>query len=145
MSEHSMQQSRIDQRYRIKQADLNHYGIMHGGRLLTLCDEVAYLSAIRHAGCDCLTRAVHRARFHSTALLNDELIITAITALTGFSSIWVNVDIKNSDDCVIMDAIVVFAAINRSENLHLPAVMAETDSDRQLQQTLSRMRDTVKL
>jgi len=142
MTIHSMQQSLVEFGYRIGKNDLNGYGCLHGGRLLTLCDEVAYLSASRHAGCACLTRAVHRARFLHVAMLDEYITIKAITGLTGFSSIWASVDVHNADNVHIMDAIFVFAAIDDKRKLiKTPAIIAESDEEKQLQANLKRMRN----
>jgi len=87
MAHATIQDSICHQHYTVEASDLNHYGIMHGGRLLTLCDETGYLSARRHAGGNCLTRAVHQARFQHPAHVGEQLILQAVVGLTGHSSL----------------------------------------------------------
>jgi acyl-CoA hydrolase len=48
MGKHHMQDSIFRPTYTVTAADLNHFGLIHGGRLLTLCDEAGYVSAHRH-------------------------------------------------------------------------------------------------
>jgi len=142
MKQHNIQHSRVEQHYKVRSEDLNGYGILHGGRLLTLCDEIAYLSASRHAGCDCLTRAVHRARFHAAVMPDETIIITAATGLTGNSSIWVQVDVYNSKREAVMDGVFVFAAINSHKKpVRVVSVIAESEDDQQLQRNLQQLKD----
>ncbi len=139
----SIQHSEFYHAYKVTTADLNRYGIMHGGRLLTLCDEVGYIAARKHADGDCLTRAVHQAQFHHAVQAGDEITFHARVGLTGHSSLWVFVEIINTKDGRhIMDAVFVYVAID--ESLHVrqvPAIHAETDEEKQLQSRLKRIRE----
>ena len=127
--------------YTVLEHDLNGYGIMHGGRMLTLCDEVSYLAAHRHAGCPCLTRAVHQARFLHGVHMGEALQIHAKLGLTGNTSLWVLSEIRSADSStLIMDAIFVFAAVNRQHQPQsVPPLVPKTEQDRALQQTLQSM------
>lgn len=108
-----MHVSRVDYTYRVATADLNRYGFMHGGRLLTLADEAAYMSAQRHATGDYLTLAVHRARFHRPAACGHLLRIQARVGLSTKSSLWLPVDVSGQDG-LVMEAVFVFVAVDKS-------------------------------
>ncbi len=118
---------------------------MHGGRLLTLCDEVGYIAAHKHAGGDCLTRAVHHAQFHHAIEQEQEIRFRARVGLTGHSSLWVFIEVINPKDGQgMMDAVFVYAAID--ENWHVrqvAAINADTDEEKQLQGRLKSLRDTL--
>jgi len=124
--------------YTVQEHDLNGYGIMHGGRMLTLCDEVSYLAARHHAGSACLTRAVHRARFLQGADIGELLTIRAKVGMTGKTSLWVPVEISsNTGQEVIMDAIFVFVAINdKHQPLTVSPLLAKTLQEKE---TLHRL------
>lgn len=129
--------------YTVLNEDLNGYGIMHGGRMLTLCDEVSYVAAKRHAGCDCLTRAVHRARFHQAAKLGETIQIHAKVGLTGNTSLWVAVKIAASGrDKPIMDAVFVFAAVDEQRRPKpITKLIPHSAEDQELYQKLCAMRE----
>jgi len=145
MNHATIQHSAFHHHYKVLASDLNQYGIMHGGRLLTLCDEAGYISARNHAHCDCLTRAVHQARFHRAVQEGEDLTIRARVGYTGHSSLWVFVEVISTADAVcVIDAVFVFAAIDEHLNgCHVPAVHAESKDDIQLQARLKSMRDQV--
>ncbi len=87
MHRQTMQQSRFTRTYTVSDMDLNHYGTMHGGRLLTLCDETAYCAAKKLTHHICLTRAVHRAQFQRAIHQGEEITLSAIVGLTGKTSL----------------------------------------------------------
>ncbi len=145
MAHITIQQSGHHRPYRVLASDLNRYGFMHGGRLLTVCDEVGYIAARSHANGDCLTRAVHQARFHSAIQEGEKLTIRARVGLTGSSSLWVFVEVGSGEhqQCR-MDAVFVFVAIDEHRKpRHVPAIHADSDADKQLQARLRHMREQV--
>jgi acyl-CoA hydrolase len=143
MERHTIQAATVVRPFRVHEADLNGYGFMHGGRLITLCDETAYLAAMRHCGCDCLTRAIHQASFHAPLHPNDSFEIIARPALTGKSSIWVACEAIR-DDSVVMDAVLVFVAVDKAlQPVSVPELIAESEDERQLVQQLRAMRAAV--
>jgi len=141
----TIQDSEFYHAYKMTISDLNRYGVMHGGRLLTLCDEVGYIAARKHAGGDCLTRAVHQAQFHHAIQEGEEITFRARVGLTGHSSLWVFIEVINpKNGHCMMDAVFVYAAID--ENWHVrqvPAIHADTDEEQQLQARLKSLRDTL--
>ncbi len=142
---------RVRVHYRIAASDLNGYGLMHGGRLLTLCDEVAYLAARRHVDAICLTRAVHRARFHQGLRAESLIDISARLGLVGHSSLWVAVEVTppspGSLDAeasrAAMDAVFVFAAVDRNLRPVSVPPLKQKDVDPVLAQRLGRLRDSL--
>jgi len=115
---------------------------MHGGRLLTLCDEVGYVAARKHAGGDCLTRAVHQAQFHHAIQEGEQLTFRARVGLTGHSSLWVFIEVLSiKGNRCMMDAVFVYAAIDEHRHVRqVPAIDAETNEERQLQDRLKSMK-----
>lgn len=134
---------RVTEHFHVKESDLNGYGLMHGGSMLTRCDETAFIAAYRHAGRDCLTRAIYRARFHHPLRLNDPYAIHAIVADTGKSSIWVQCSMEHADE-VIMDAIFVFVAVDKEmQPVMVPGLFTGSDKERALQKQMRRLRENI--
>jgi len=137
----SIEDSLVASEYSVRQADLNGYKLLHGGRLLTLADEVGFLAAHRFCNRDCLTVAVHRARFHQSARRGDVIRLQAKVALTGKSSIWVPVSVLNSGGECLMDAIIVYTAVDgRHRPVHIGKIRAITDAEKALQQRMQHLK-----
>jgi acyl-CoA hydrolase len=147
MGKHHMQDSLFRYTYTVIAADLNHYGIIHGGRLLTLCDEAGYVSAHHHAKSPCLTRAVHQARFHHEAREGEELIISARVGLTGRSSIWVPVCVTSTiGEKSVMDAVFVYVAVDSHHKAQrVPPVAVTSEEEQETQKMLQRLRKQLNL
>ncbi len=141
MSRLTIHHSECRQRYPVCASDLNSYDIMHGGRLLTLCDEIGYLAARTHAGSDCLTRAVHEAQFHRAAHAGETLALRARVGLTGRSSLWTHIEVHaDQTGSLIMDAVFVFVAIvGEHRSRPVPTIHAESYDELQLQQRLEQL------
>lgn len=116
---------------------------MHGGRLLTVADETAFMSAQRHSGGICLTRAVHQAVFHSPARPGETLLFSSVVAHTGRSSLWIPVWVHASaaPDQLIMEAVFVFTALDeQGRPRQIDAVLASSDEEQDLQRRIERLR-----
>ncbi|OIO67968.1 MAG: hypothetical protein AUJ57_10445 [Zetaproteobacteria bacterium CG1_02_53_45] len=145
MHTQTMQHSRFNRSYTVTDTDLNHYGTIHGGRLLTLCDETAYCAAKKLTRHICLTRAVHRARFHRAAHQDEKVTISAVVGLTGNTSLWVAVEVTSVvQKACIMDAVFVFAAVNvNRQPQQVVKVLAESPEETMLQEQLVALRNQV--
>ena len=126
--------------YHIRAQDMNQYGSIHGGRLLTLADEVGFLAAHRHAGQRCLTVGVHQARFYRGAEAGMQIDIETRVALTGRTSMWVPVRMALAGED-IMDAVYVYVAVDaRGAPSPVPSVVADTREERELQARMQTLR-----
>jgi len=138
----AMSDSFVRHHYRVSHNDLNQYGIMHGGRLLTLSDEVGYLAAHAHAGMGCLTRGVHQALFHRPAKQGQTLLFEAQVALTGNTSIWVPIRVGHQGDGnVVMEAIIIFVDVD--EEMHPQPgsrIRPGSESEQKLQARMQHIR-----
>ncbi len=129
--------------YTVVEDDLNGYGLMHGGRLLMLADETGFLAARRLVAADCLTVAVHGARFSSPMHLHERLQMQAQVGFCGRTSVWVPVWIT-VDGRAAMEAVVVYVAVDGERRpMPVPAVAAKTEIERALQQRLQCLRRQV--
>ncbi len=136
-----MHDSLIRHHYTVREADLNQYGLMHGGRLLTLADETGFLAAHRHANADCLTLAVYRARFYRSLPLGRRLIFEARVAFTGRTSLWVPVRVEDGQGRKpAMESVIIFVAVDKDKRpREVPQVVAQTSSEQELQSRIRRL------
>jgi acyl-CoA hydrolase len=126
--------------YHIRAQDMNQYGSIHGGRLLTLADEIGFLAAHHHAGERCLTVGVHQARFYRGAGIDMQLAIEARVALVGRTSLWVPVHMTLAGED-IMDAVYVYVAVDAGgAPSPVPAIVADTQQEKALQARMQSMR-----
>jgi len=137
-----MRLTRTERIYRVTDSDLNGFGIMHGGRLLTVADETAFMSSHQHAGGTCLTKAVHQATFHRPAREGDTLLFKAILADVGHSSLWVPVVVSRADSAaVIMEATFVFVALDgEGKPRQIAPVASECADEQSLQMRIRKLR-----
>src|SRR5918911_3506497 len=75
----------------------NFFGNVHGGDVLKLVDEIAYVCAARYSGTVCVTAAVDRVDFHEPIYVGELLNLTARINYVGRSSIEVEVDVRAED------------------------------------------------
>lgn len=133
---------RID--YDIRSQDMNHYGTIHGGRLLTLADETGFLSAHHHAGQRCLTAGVYQARFFRSAATGERIEIEARVALVGRTSLWVPVRmwLAKEDQAPLMDAVYVYVAVDADGHPQpVAGISAQSPDEKALQARIGAMRD----
>lgn len=123
----------------VKKSDLNGYGFMHGGKLLTLCDEIGYLAAKKHAEADCLTRAVHNTQFLSMMKENEPFSVQAKVVLTGKTTLWVSCIVKN-DRQTVMSAVFVFIAVDKQfRSIPVPAIQTESSEEKNEQALMQQL------
>ncbi len=128
---------------RVQKSDLNGYGLMHGGRLLTLCDEIGYLAAKKHAECDCLTRAAHNIEFFSTMKEKELFSVQAQVVLTGKTTMWVDCIIQHEQQTV-MSGVFVYIAIDKNfKSIPVPAIQIQNQQEKKAQFSMQQLYDQV--
>src|SRR2546429_243559 len=75
----------------------NFFGNVHGGSVLRLVDNIAYVCAARYAGTVCVTAAVDRVDFHEPIHVGELLNVTARINYVGRSSLEVEIDVHAED------------------------------------------------
>ncbi len=85
--------SRVEISRLMRPHDTNFAGNVHGGVLLGLMDEVAFLCASKYAQGYCVTVGVDRVEFHSPVRVGDLVTLRAAVNLTGRSSMEVGISI----------------------------------------------------
>jgi len=127
----------------VQQSDLNGYGLMHGGRLLTLCDEVGYMAAKKHCKCDCLTRAAHEVMFDAFMRQGDTYKIEARVVLAGFTTLWVQCQVLH-DGKTVMRSVFVYIAVDKQLHvIPVPEVVPASDEEKAEQERMERLRNRI--
>ena len=141
-----MSQARFSEKYTVGSDALNQYGFMHGGRLLTLADEVGFMAASRHAAADCLTKAVYQAQFHHPIHQHETIGCAAQVGLAGNTSLWVKINIhRQGDDAPAMQAVITYVVVDK--HMHptpVPPLLAGNEDERLLQVSMQTLKNTVK-
>jgi len=78
----------------MNQNHVNLFGKAHGGEILKLADEAAYVCACKHSGFQCVTASIDKVDFYSPVNIGDLLTIEACVNLVGKSSMEIGVKIS---------------------------------------------------
>jgi len=89
--------SRIEMSRLMRPQHANYAGNVHGGVLLGLMDEVAYLCASRYSESYCVTVGVDRVEFHQPVRVGDQVTLKAAVNAVGRSSMEVGITIVAED------------------------------------------------
>lgn len=129
--------SRVEISRLMRPVDGNFAGNVHGGVLLGLMDEVAYLCASRYAETYCVTAAVDRVEFHSPVRVGDLVTLRAAVNLVGRSSMEVGISIvaeqpqrPESDRRTNRCFFTMVTVDEEGETVPVPELVRETREDR---------------
>lgn len=115
--------------------DINGFGRLFGGKLLSWIDEVAGATARRHCSCNATTAAIDNLAFKSGAYLNDIIVLIGKVTHVGRTSMEVRVDtyIEDADGTrrPINRAYFVMVAMGEDGNpTPVPPLILENDGER---------------
>jgi len=74
--------------------DANPAGNVHGGTIMKLVDNAAYVVAVRHSRKNCVTLSIDSFKFHYPVYIGDLLIIKASVNYVGRTSMEIGVKIE---------------------------------------------------
>ena len=118
--------------------DTNNYGTMFGGRIMALIDEVAALSAMRHARMPVVTASSDSVDFLGPIQLGQSVCLESFVSWTDEKRIEVFVkvvgeDLMTGERHVCATAFLTFMAVDKKGNLKsVPQVLPETELERKL-------------
>jgi acyl-CoA hydrolase len=75
----------------------NFAGVVHGGAILSIADNVAYVCAARHAGPRCVTVSVDRVEFREPIHIGEVVTLQASVNFVGKSSMEIGIKILAED------------------------------------------------
>ncbi len=117
-------------------ADTNPTGNVHGGTIMKLIDNAAYVVASRHTGKNAVTASIDRMDFHYPVFLGNLVNIKASMNRAGKTSMEVGVrveaeDLKTGEVRHTASAYLTFVALDdNGRPTTVPGLIAESDEDR---------------
>src|SRR5690625_986774 len=93
----TMLQSKIVQTRLVLPPHTNHIDTIFGGKILVYIDEVAALSAMKHANAIVVTASIDSVNFHSSAKVGDALTLEAFVTYKVTTSMEVYVSVQAED------------------------------------------------
>lgn len=133
MFERTAAYSKTEQVHLIQPTHLNGGNRLFGGVLLNWIDEVAAITAMRHAGVKTVTTAaIDNLQFKAGAYLNDLIVLVGYVVYTGKTSMEVRVDtyVESTDGMrrPINRAYIVLVAIDENNKpTSIPQLIIEND------------------
>ncbi len=77
--------------------EANLFGNVHGGNILKLADDIAYVCGCKHSGYQCVTASVDRVDFYHSINIGDLVTFHACVNLVGRSSMEIGVKVIAED------------------------------------------------
>ena len=115
-------------------SDINGFGRLFGGKLLSWIDEVAGATARRHCGRNVTTAAIDNLHFKSGAYINDMIVLVGKVTYVGTTSMEVRVDTYIEDSTgarsPINRAYFVMVAMDENDNpTRVPPLILENEGE----------------
>ncbi|UCD09753.1 MAG: acyl-CoA thioesterase [Dehalococcoidales bacterium] len=116
--------------------DANLAGNVHGGVIMRLIDDAAYVVATRHCRCNTVTASIDRMDFHNPIYVGDLVSLKASLNLVGKTSmeIGVRVDSENLKTGKIshgVSAYLTYVALDENgKPAPVPPLILETEEDK---------------
>lgn len=119
----------------LTQANMNGYGRLFGGQLLTWVDVVAGVVARRHSGCNVTTAAIDNLQFRGPARANDTLLLIGKMTHVGRTSMEVCVktyveQLDGKTDLINTAYVLMVALDENEEPTEVPGLIPETLEER---------------
>ncbi len=117
-------------------ADTNPAGNVHGGTIMKLIDNAAYVVAARHTGKNAVTASIDRLDFHNPVFLGNLVTLKASMNRAGKTSMEVGVrveaeDLRTGEVRHTASAYLTFVALDdNGRPSTVPGLVAETDEQR---------------
>jgi acyl-CoA hydrolase len=115
--------------------DTNPAGNVHGGTIMKIIDNAAYVVASRHARTNTVTASIDKIDFHNPVFLGDLLILKASINWVGRSSMEIGVrveaeDLKTGEIRHTSSAYLTFVALDDSgKTCPVPQLIIETEDE----------------
>ncbi|CAM3684983.1 acyl-CoA thioesterase [Alicyclobacillus pomorum] len=126
---------------RVFPPDLNDHNTLFGGKLMAYIDDVASISASRHARAEVVTASTDSVDFLSPIRQTDSVCLSSYVSWTGTTSmeIFVKVvaeDLKSGERRVAATAFLTFVALDENgKPMRVPKVIPETEEEKKLYET----------
>lgn len=133
-----MSQSRTIQSHLILPPDTNHHQTIFGGKVLAYIDEIAAITAMKHAKAGVVTASIDSVDFLSPAKVGDVIELDAIVSSTGRTSMEVYVQVTSmnlltGEEKLTTESFVTMVAVDESGRpIPVPGIHPETVEEKRL-------------
>lgn len=147
MQRKTVKESRVIQTRLVLPPDTNHIGTIFGGKILAYIDEVAALSAMKHANAIVVTASIDSVSFLSAAKVGDALTLEAFVTYTGRTSmeVYVKVSAENflhAHEKLTTEAFLTMVAVDEhGKPIKVPEVIPESEEEKRLFETAPARRE----
>lgn len=134
-------ESRATKILRVMPSELNDHNTMFGGKLMSYIDDVASISAERHARAECVTASTDSVDFLKPIRQGDSVCLTSYVTWTGRSSMEVFCkviaeDLRTGARKIAATAFLTFVALDTDGlPIIVPGVIPETPEEQRLHET----------
>lgn len=141
MERKACRESRCVKISRVFPTDLNNHNTLFGGRLMAYIDDIASISAHRHARVEVVTASTDSVDFLEPIHQTDSVCLTSYVSWTGTSSMEVFVkivaeELSTGKRRVAATAFLTFVALDENKHpIQVPAVYPETEEEKLLFET----------
>jgi len=136
----SVSETYIENRERVQPDDTNNYHTAHGGNVVKWMDEVGAMSAMRHAGENCVTAHINKLDFSRPVPQGNTCVIQSYAYATGRTSIRVRLQAYSEDPRTgereqTTDSYFVFVAVDEDlSSTPVDDLTVESDRCRELKE-----------
>ncbi|MER2089576.1 acyl-CoA thioesterase [Sporosarcina sp. JAI121] len=136
-----MSQSRTIQTKLVLPPDTNHLQTIFGGQVLAYIDEIAAITAMKHAKMAVVTASIDSVDFVSSARVGDVLELEAIVSSTGRTSMEVFVSVHSMNlltgvTKLTTESFLTMVAMDESNKpAAVPGIFPETEAEKSLYET----------
>ena len=136
----TVSETHLVNRYRVQPNHANNHGTLHGGNLMKWLDELAAMSAMRHAGRTCVTARVNALHFKRPIPVGDTALVESYAYESGRTSVNVRLQAwrenpRTGDRESTTESSFTFVAIDEDGRpTPVPELSVETDRCRELRE-----------
>ncbi|WP_078555697.1 acyl-CoA thioesterase [Bacillus alkalicellulosilyticus] len=128
-------ETRVIKTSRVFPFDTNNHNTLFGGKLMSYMDDVASISASRHARCDVVTASTDSVDFLKPINLDDSVCLQSYVTWVGRSSMEVFVkvvaeNLMTGERYLAATSFLTFVALDSNGNLtEVPDIIPETEEE----------------
>ncbi|EAT16412.1 acyl-CoA thioesterase [Desulfuromonas acetoxidans] len=131
-------ESRVTKTSVVLPPDANTHGTLFGGKMMAYVDEVASISAMRHARTTVVTAFIDSVEFLCPVRVGQAVTLESFVCWTGTTSLEVYVkvvaeDLMSGEKQLCLTSLLVFVALDSDGTpIRVPEIVAETDFEQAL-------------
>lgn len=151
MEQRPMSHSRTISTNLVLPPDTNHMQTIFGGKVLAYIDEIAAITAMKHAQTAVVTASIDSVDFLSSAKVGDVLELESVVSSTGRTSMEIfvsvhSIDLHTGERKLTTESFLTFVAMDENNKpISVPGVFPETEMEKRLFETGPARREHRKL